>query len=441
MTNTIDLNAILAPIPGAEPTGEDLRYTAVYDGIREARRADDPIPQGEWQREVKCSDWGRVASTSLAALSGRSKDLQIAAWLAEALTATEGFAGLASGLSLLAGLIGTFWDDIYPRIEDDDYDYRVAPLEFLNDKLAASVRRIPLTDPRGTPGYSHLKWQESREVGYESEARRGQRELMLAEGKLPAEGFDAAVASSSAAFYQTLADAIAGSLASSQVLDAEVDRNYGVHAPRLSDLGQALEDCQRLVLKVCREQKGLTGVPDAQAPAQVPGPGASGALPAQGRATAEPVAPGRPASASPAASFSFPLPSGSDESQETPIWNEALRIMQERGFKEALNLLLAAASSQSSERGRSRYRFLVARLCLKGGRPELARPIVEQLNTMITELQLEKWECPFWISGIYQALHQCLSSGEAQGEEAQRAQELFRKICTMDVTKALDSRS
>jgi len=42
---------LLAPIPGAKPSGENLRYAPVYDKIKEARREDDDAPQGEWQRD------------------------------------------------------------------------------------------------------------------------------------------------------------------------------------------------------------------------------------------------------------------------------------------------------------------------------------------------------------------------------------------------------
>ena len=47
-------NALLAPISTIYPCGESLRYTPVYDAIREARRADDDsLSQGVWQREYK----------------------------------------------------------------------------------------------------------------------------------------------------------------------------------------------------------------------------------------------------------------------------------------------------------------------------------------------------------------------------------------------------
>jgi type VI secretion system protein ImpA len=131
---------------------------------------------------------------------------------------------------------------------------------------------------------------------------------------------------------------------------------------------------------------------------------------------------------------------GSEGAQEAALWSEAIRIMQGGALKDALNLLLIAAGSQPSERGRSRYRFLVAKLCLRAGRPDLAKPLVEQLYGMITEFHLESWESPTWIAEVIESLYQCLISAEYADEDPARAQELFRKICTMDVTKALASR-
>ena len=49
-------------------------------------------------------DWPHVAELGLE-LAGRSKDVRIAIALARAWLATEGFAGLAAGLSLTAGYL------------------------------------------------------------------------------------------------------------------------------------------------------------------------------------------------------------------------------------------------------------------------------------------------------------------------------------------------
>ena len=57
MNKKLDIEAILLPIPGDNPAGESLRYDPVYDEIQEARRADDLLDRGDWQHEIKTSDW------------------------------------------------------------------------------------------------------------------------------------------------------------------------------------------------------------------------------------------------------------------------------------------------------------------------------------------------------------------------------------------------
>jgi len=75
---------ILNPIPGANPSGESLRYAPVYDKIKEARRQDDEGPMGDWQRERKVADWALVLKLGTEAVATKSKDLQLAVWLTEA---------------------------------------------------------------------------------------------------------------------------------------------------------------------------------------------------------------------------------------------------------------------------------------------------------------------------------------------------------------------
>src|SRR5687767_2072114 len=121
---------LLTPLPGANPSGENLRYAPVYDKIREARREDDDIAQGAWTRERKVADWAAVYKLTQEALATKSKDLQLAAWLTEAAVKREGFAGLVESLYLLRGLIDNFWDTLYPEVEDGDLEMRAAPLEW-----------------------------------------------------------------------------------------------------------------------------------------------------------------------------------------------------------------------------------------------------------------------------------------------------------------------
>src|SRR5580704_2481941 len=108
----------LGPILGDNPGGSDLRYDPVFDKIKEARREDDDAPQGDWQTTRKTADWTLVIKLTKDALSKKSKDLQVAAWLTEALLRREGFAGLRGGLDLMTGLLDQYWDTLYPEIDD-----------------------------------------------------------------------------------------------------------------------------------------------------------------------------------------------------------------------------------------------------------------------------------------------------------------------------------
>src|SRR5436309_14785834 len=119
----LDFEALLKPIAGDKPAGESLRYQGVYDSIQEARRAEEDLPMGEWQRDVKAADWRTAINLSTEVTANKSKDLQIGVWLLEALVKRHGFAGLRDGLRLLRELQETFWEGLYPEIEEGDLEF------------------------------------------------------------------------------------------------------------------------------------------------------------------------------------------------------------------------------------------------------------------------------------------------------------------------------
>ena len=136
----IDVNELLAPIPGSDPAGSDASFSDQFDRIREARRADDPnLAQGEWKTELKVADWRVAQSLSEEILLRTSKDLQAAVWLAEAVISREGLEGARDGFALLAGLLDTYWDGVYPRAEDGDLEERAGKLAC--DRGRGALRR------------------------------------------------------------------------------------------------------------------------------------------------------------------------------------------------------------------------------------------------------------------------------------------------------------
>lgn len=421
MKRQIDIDAVLSPIAGDNPAGEDLRYNQVYDDIKEARRADDTLERGEWQREIKTSDWNQVIDLGVKALTEKTKDLQIAMWLTEGLILMEGFEGLAVGLKILVGFLENFWDHLYPPIEEGDLDFRAAPFQFLNEKLSPSVRQIPLTERGKTPGYSWLKWAESRDVGLESdtlnrsggvdEGKKKRRDALITDGKLTVEEFESAVSISSRAFYDSLSGNLTACLETAKRLDGIMDKKFGRGGPSLADFEKTLEDCAQVVMKIHKEKKGSE-----------PSPGTGGP---EGEKTPESSEEDAWASSRGLSPFQTGDFTDSDSLEKT-LWQEAIDLMKTSGIRSALGRVLAACYSAPSVRSRNRYRLLMARLCLEGGRPDLARPIIEELSALIEELHLERWESPLWIAEVFDTLYQCLTKGEHSDEDLQRGQALFQ---------------
>lgn len=276
---------LLTPIPGDNPSGADVRYDTkllLYDKIKEARRQDDALAQGDWQHERKLADYSLVANLSQEALATRTKDLQLAAWLTEAMLRTEGFAGLRQGLTLCTGLVAHFWDTLYPPIEDGDLELRAGPLEWLGTAIEIPLKSMPLV----RAGYDWYKYKESRAVGYEdsgkSDKERKGREQKIAEGKLAPEAFDKAFGETPKAFYLQSEKDLDGCLQALKSLDEASDEKFGRAAPSLGRLKSALEEVRHTVHALLEKKRETEPDPVEAAPAAESTTAGSVAMPASG---------------------------------------------------------------------------------------------------------------------------------------------------------------
>lgn len=457
MKREIDLELILTPIDADNPCGESLRYDPVFDEIKEARRADDPLDRGEWQQELKTSDWDRVIVLCLEVLSTKTKDLQIGVWLTEALVITEGFEGFIAGIKILHGFLRKFWEHVHPEVEDGDLDFRVGPLEFLNDKIWVNIKDIPLTDPNTTNGYSWLKWHESRQVGTGSnldEAKRAAREEMIADGKISPEDFDTAVNRSSKIFYADLVEKIELSEEAFKLFDKTIDEKFGKDAPRLAELRKCLEDCHTLCERFLKEKREKEPDPEPETEVAETTSEDTREEEQQYSVSAQ-LADEHPSDVVPVETLNIPaavnsVPAAftsnilSDSSPiERAMWNDANNTLKKSGVEHALAKLLNASCVAPSVREQNRFKLLIAKLCLKVNRPDLARPVVEQLHTMIQTLNLEQWESPVWIAEVLDTYYRCLTTdSNASDDDKYKANtELFQKLCTTDITKAINCKS
>jgi type VI secretion system protein ImpA len=260
---------LLHPIAGENPSGADLRYDtdiSLYDKIKEARRQDDELAQGDWQHERKVADFALVSTLAQEGLAARTKDLQLAAWLTEALLHTEGYAGLSQGLGVCRALIANFWKGLYPPLEDGDPELRAAPLEWLGTALEVPLKSTPLV----AAGYNWLKFKECRLVGYEEQAQTDNqkkgRTKLLAEGKLAPEVFDRAFAETPKAFYLQSESDLDACLSVLKSLDQLCAEKFGDVAPSLGRLKVSLEEVRHTIHALLEKKRENEPDPVEKAP-------------------------------------------------------------------------------------------------------------------------------------------------------------------------------
>ncbi len=258
---------LLTPIPGANPSGVDLRYDPVTEKIKEARRQEFEAPQGAWKTALKVADYAEVVKLAGEVLASRSKDLQIAVWLVDAQIRREGFGVLAPSFRLLQQLCETFWDTLYPEIEDGDLEMRASPLGWLGSKLDEPIRLLPVT----TNGLSWFRYRESRTVGYEAQAdnndKRKARERAINEGKITAEEFDQGVDGTPKAFYEAQLAAIKEAQAGLEQLISFLDQKFGDASPSFTKVRSAIEDNAQLLREIASKKKGPAEPAQSPAPA------------------------------------------------------------------------------------------------------------------------------------------------------------------------------
>src|SRR5580704_12196520 len=209
----LDFAKILAPIPGDKPAGPDLRvnagptslYYQVKDGRTNARASERRMEGGI--EDAVAPDWKAVATGAIKALTESSKDLEIAAYLIEALCRTHGFAGLRDGFKLTRGLIEQYWDSLYPTPDEEGIATRVAPLTGLNGDdaegtLIAPINRIPLTDSANLGRLTYSNYLQAVATGKVLDPKV--KEKRIVDGAMHMEIFKKAVDEPPPAYYRII---------------------------------------------------------------------------------------------------------------------------------------------------------------------------------------------------------------------------------------------
>ncbi len=148
----LDLESLLAPLPGDAPCGANLEYDPAFQALEEAA-AGKPERQYDKVYPAEPPDWPAVRELALG-LAARTRDLRVAMWVARSGAHVEGFGAAIQGLRLLHGLIERHWEQVHPQLDATDDNDPTARLNafapFTRDAGIADLRAASLTLVRGS---------------------------------------------------------------------------------------------------------------------------------------------------------------------------------------------------------------------------------------------------------------------------------------------------
>lgn len=258
----IELEEMLAPVSKENPSGESLRYSGLYDEILEARREDENLAQGAWKTELKAADYAQVINLAAPALKTRTKDLQLAAWLSEALVMEHGFAGLRDSLKLMSGLQSAFWETLFPEIDEGDMESRANAVDWMDDKCAAAVQKTGITQE----GYGYFDYEDAKKFDIpddleslgtdEQNKYRALQAQAEKEKRVTADMWKKARTESRRAFYEelivTIEECVEAYNELNRINEEKYDRNQ---TPGMGKLKKAFEVIKTLVGTLLEEKR------------------------------------------------------------------------------------------------------------------------------------------------------------------------------------------
>ncbi len=257
----IDVAALLQPIAGEAPAGVDLRedfspqstYYRLRDARAEARAAERTADENPDVETPTPPQWRTVRELVVAALGEKAKDLELAAWLTEALVRSDGLAGLAAGARLIGGLAEAFWDrNLFPVPDEDGIATRVAPITGLNGEggdgtLIQPLRKLVLFARPDGRNVAFWQYEQSAELQGIGDAERVKQRL--AAGVVPFADMEAAARAAGGARFAAIRALARSALGEWTAMGGVLDAKAGADGPptsRVRDLlGQILDVAAR----------------------------------------------------------------------------------------------------------------------------------------------------------------------------------------------------
>ena len=278
-------DALRVPLPGDNPCGIDLQVDEAGRTIRSTlrdlredarrleRRADDgDTSEGGWPEAVAI--WRELRDKSLEVLKTQSRDLSVAALCIEALSRTDGFAGLAAGFDMTRAMVETSWANLFPIPDPEDgpatteriVEERSTPLARLvgldaEGLLVPAILHVPLTSDREGTRLGLCHYRSSRDLISETDPEKLQ--LAVSRGATSPAQFAQSVQATPLEFLKgNYLDLMAAAAAWETLSKAVADASEGKAVVPASPLRSLFEECET-AMRVFAPQ----AIPAAESPA------------------------------------------------------------------------------------------------------------------------------------------------------------------------------
>jgi len=300
--DVIQLEPLLAPIPGDKPVGIDLRadtnpasdYFKLKDARFAARAKEREIDGDPSLATGELGEWRLILDLGPKLLATQSKDLEIGTWVVEALLRRQGFAGLRDGFRLVRGLVEKYWDGIYPLPDEDGVAAKVAPLAALNGEgadgtLIQPMRKVPLTAGKEPGPFAAWHYEQAQKMASVTDEKA--KAWHGKAGTATMDQIEASRRASKPKFFVDLVDDIRLCQEEFAGLTAALDKVCGQDSPPSSTIRNTLENVMMVASTLGREALAAAkaAADAAAAGAAVAGDGAAAAgngaeAPAKGQA-------------------------------------------------------------------------------------------------------------------------------------------------------------
>lgn len=287
--DVIQLEALLAPVPGDKPTGIDLRvdanpasdYYKLKDSRFAARAKEREIDAGADVGDLP--EWRVILDLAPKVLTTQSKDLEVAAWLVEALLRRHSFAGLRDGFRLLRGFAEKYWDGLYPPLDEDGVLGKVAPLAALNGEgadgtLVQPIRKVYLTEGRDPGPFAAWHYEQAQKLATITDEK--QRAWHSKAGTATSDQIEASRRATKPKFFLDLVDDLRQCQEEFASLTAVLDKACGKDSPPTSTIRNTLEATMAIAKTLGQEaiaaaQAAAEAAAAAEGAAEVAGNGAA----------------------------------------------------------------------------------------------------------------------------------------------------------------------